>query len=197
MNKVILFSLVTVFGLTTINAQESEDKTKNGGFKVGGNVGLAISTSDYSSFNFGFDAAYLIEIANNFELGLLVGYTQFIADGEYSYQFTNGDGDTITRNISFKDASFVPIAATARYYFSDRRFFGGVDIGYAINTAGDDEVDGGLYYRPKFGFVFGAFALIGSFQGISGGIDYYNDSGNRVTSFSGFNTGNVGIEFSF
>lgn len=218
MKKVVLLAVFAVVGLTSVNAQEDKkdkdfkedvnevvDMAKEGGFYVGANIGISLINSavtlgntadDYGSFNFGFDAAYLFEVIPNLEVGLLVGYTQFVASGEYTYfDGDSSDGTIITAD--FKDASFVPISSSARYYFADRKFFGGLDLGYAINVSGDEGVDGGLYLRPKFGFNLGAVTLIGSFQKVGGGIDY-NTSGN-VNSYQldGFNSFNVGVEFGF
>lgn len=196
MKKIFLLAAFAVFGLTISNAQDGVDKVidqaKNGGFKVGANIGLALSTTEYGSFNFGFEAAYLFEVVSNLEIGLLAGYTQYVADGE---GYIDDGIDVVIAD--YKDASFVPIAASSRYYFSDRKFFGGLDLGYAIKTAGDDEVNGGFYYRPKFGFNLKAITLWAGFQGIAGGVDYYVSNNNTATIGSGFNSFNIGIEFGF
>jgi len=205
MKKLLVLAAFAVFGLTSVNAQEDTtvdkvkneasklyDEAKTGGFKVGANIGLPLSTtSDFASFNVGADVAYLFEVIPNLEVGLLVGFTQFFADGEYV--FVPGDlGNDIIRK--YEDATFIPIAATARYYFGERKFFGGLDLGYAISVAGD--ADGGFYARPKFGFDLGVITLIASYQSISGGVDYY-DGFNNFAVTSGFNSFNVGAEFSF
>ena len=212
MKKVLFIAALAVFSFTTVNAQEDKkdfnegvnevvDMAKEGGFYVGANIGISLINSavtvgntgdDYGSFNFGFDAAYLFEVIPNLEVGALVGYTQFVASGEYTYI----DEGTIIK-ADFKDASFVPISTSARYYFADRKFFGGLDLGYAIKVSGDDGVDGGLYLRPKFGFNLGNITLIGSFQKVGGGVDH-NSSGNINTyKLDGFNSFNVGVEFGF
>jgi len=179
MKKLFLLAALAVFGFSTMNAQDGVDKVidqaKNGGFYLGANFGFSVINSsvinaipgaddvdDFGSFNFGFDAAYLFEVMENFEVGLLVGYTHYIADGRYYNGFD--DGDFVYAD--FKDASFIPIAPSARYYFADHKFFGGMDLGYAINVSGDDAVDGGLYFRPKFGFDLGPVTLIASYQRI-------------------------------
>jgi len=201
MKKVLVLAAFAVFGLTTMNAQDGVDKVinqaKNGGFKVGANLGLAVSSAskDFGSFNFGFDAAYLFEVMENLEVGLLVGYTQFVADGRYSYEVYDDNGDFTTLSFDYKDASFVPISSSARYYFGDRKFFGGIDLGYAINVNGD--ADDGFYYRPKFGYNLGMITIIASYQGISGGVDYHNGTGFNSVSLSGFNSFNAGVEFGF
>lgn len=197
MKKLIILAAIAVFGFSNVNAQDGVDKVidqaKEGGFKVGANIGLAVSSasSDFGSFNFGFDVAYLFEVIPNLEVGLLVGYTQFVADGEGYYQ----DGDDFVF-ADYKDASFVPIAASGRYYFNDRKFFGGLDLGYAINVSGVD-VDGGFYYRPKFGFNLNAITLWAGYQGISGGVNTYSVGSVNAISGSGFKSFNAGIEYGF
>jgi hypothetical protein len=193
MKKIFLVTAIAVFGITSINAQDVMEKAKEGGFYIGANIGLPLSTtSDISAFNFGFDGAYLFEIIDNLEVGGLVGYTHFIADGSYTYY--NWDEDYYIQD--YKDASFIPIAASARYYFADHKFFGGLDLGVGINVSGDAKT--GFYARPKFGFDLGPVALIASFQSISGGVDYNNTyyGGTYVTG-SGFNSFNFGVEYGF
>jgi len=193
MKKLILCAALAVFGLTSINAQDDVmEKAKNGGFYAGANIGLPLSTAaDVSSFNFGFDVAYLFELIDNLEVGGLLGYTHFVGGDDKYYDFNSGNNIT----FDYKDASFLPIAATARYYFADHKFFGGIDLGVAVNVSGDAK--SGFYARPKFGFDMGTIALIASFQSISGGSDYRNNNNNYYATYSGFNSFNVGVEFGF
>lgn len=209
MKKVLILAAFAVFGLTNVNAQDGVDKVidqaKNGGFKVGANIGVSLLNSsitdpynnndadDFGSFNFGFDIAYLFEVMENLEVGVLVGYTHYVASGEYY----NGNDDGGFIYADFKDASFVPISSTARYYFADRKFFGGMDLGYAINVGGDDGVDGGLFVRPKFGFNLGMITLIASYQRVGGDADYGEYNGGSYYTLSGFSSFNAGAEFSF
>ncbi|MCX7547316.1 hypothetical protein OS188_05045 [Xanthomarina sp. F1114] len=195
MKKILLLTAIAVFGFTSMNAQDDfADKAKNGSFYLGANVGFPFSTAgDITSFNFGFDGAYLFEVVDNLEIGGLLGYTHFIADGDYRYYDWN-DGDYFVQN--YKDASFIPIAASARYYFGNHKFFGGLDLGVGINVSGDAKT--GFYARPKFGFDLGTIALIASFQSISGGVDYGDTyTGGTYVSGSGFNSFNFGVEFGF
>jgi len=194
MKKVILFAAFAVFAVTNSSAQDIEEKIKGGGFYVGANIGLPLSTaSDVSSFNFGFDVAYLFELIENLEVGPLLGFTHFVGDGDYGYYAGNSGNYFVA---TYDDASFLPIAASARYYFADHRFFGGLDLGVAVNVAGDAKT--GFYARPKFGFDLGTIALIASFQSISGGVDYGDTySGGTYVSGSGFNSFNFGVEFGF
>jgi hypothetical protein len=98
----------------------------------------------------GGDIAYLFEttevdVFNVFSIGPLVGFSHFFRDND---------------NVDF---SFIPIAASGRYNFTDE-FFAGADLGFAIGV--DKGNDGGFYYRPKLGYYFGNLALIASYSGI-------------------------------
>ena len=180
----MIFLGCAMLGVFSINAQ--------GAFKVGANIGLPLSsTSEAASLNVGVDVAYLYEIIDNLEIGGLIGYVQFFADGEYI--FVTNSGNIIMTD--YKDASFVPISSTARYYFSEGKFFGGLDLGFAINVSGD--ADSGLFFRPKFGFIIGPVAIVGSYQGISGGAIYNSNLNSNLATVSGFNSVNVGVEFGF
>jgi len=198
MKNVFFFIAFALFMGTTVKSQEEFkkdankiiDKAKEGGFKLGAYIGVPLSgAGDVASFNIGGDVAYLFEVATNLEIGALVGYSYIFGNGD-TYK-ENIDGVVVTK--TFEDNSFVPISTTSRYYFNNRKFFGGLDLGYAINVSG--KADSGFYLRPKFGFNLGAITLIGSYTGISGGVSTNNS--NTAISVSGLNTFNVGAEIGF
>lgn len=192
MKKLLLTAFLAMSFISLQAQEEIMEKAKTGSFYVGANIGLPVSTAaDLSSFNFGFDVAYLFEIIDNLEVGGLVGYTHFVGGDDKVFDFNSGNNIT----FDYKDASFLPIAVTARYYFADHRFFGGLDLGVAINVSGDAKT--GFYARPKFGFDLGTIALIASFQSISGGTDYNNTNNNYYLTSSGFTSFNFGVEFGF
>lgn len=153
MKKVLLFTAVFVLGLTQTYAQEN--------FKFGGNIGIPVGDADVYDLNYGADFAYFFEVSEGFKVGPMLGYTGYSVEGE---------------NISF-----LPIAATGRYQFSDNAFFLGADLGYALGL--EDGVDGGFFYRPKVGYDFGLLGVIASYSGIS------VDGGT-------FSSVNLGVEFS-
>jgi len=182
-------------------AVKQYNKAKTGGFKVGLNIGLPMQEAGkIASFNIGADIAWLWEVAPNFEAGALTGFTQFFGDGSYD-KIENPIEDDYNAKFASKSTtivehysneSFIPIAATGRYYFNSRKMYAGLDIGYAIHVAGD--AGSGFYFRPKFGWNFGKINLVGSFQRISGGVKHiYSDA----YSVSGFNSANIGVEFAF
>lgn len=220
MKKKLFLSLILLIGTTTLFAQDKvkEDikkgadavekeavklynQAKTGGFKVGASIGIPFSTTrDVSSFVFTFDGTYLFEVANNLEVGGMLGYTNYSGSGGYDYFEPYYDTKKSSYKsegvyIKHKAAGFVPIAVSGRYYFNSRKMFAGLDLGYAINVSGDDGVGGGLYARPKFGYSFGKFAAIASIQAVTGGNNYYD--GLNTISLGGFHAAMVGIEYGF
>lgn len=162
MKKIILMLGLAFLGFNSVYGQ---------GFKLGVNAGIPVGdVEEFSTFQLGFDAAYLYPVSELFSVGALAGYSRYFGD-----EISSPAG-----NVEVDDFSFLPIAATARFGFSDFLFVGG-DLGYAI---GLNESDGGIYYRPKVGYGLGPLAIIASFSGIS--VD-----GGDVSSV------NLGVEFGF
>jgi len=121
---------------------------QQGAFRAGAHLGIPVGdTSDFSSFTIGVDASYQWMISDQFSAGIASGYTTYPGKNDYS------------------NYSFIPIAATGRYNFSDM-WFAGLDLGYAIATdnAGGD---GGFFYQPKVGWTNGEFDVFAYYQGIS------------------------------
>lgn len=167
MKKLILTAVIAIFGFTTAQAQE-------GGFGIGISAGLPMGDmDDRSSFNLSLDAGYLMNVADSFQVGGMVGYTHFFGK---EYEFL---GSTVEK----RDFQWLPIAGSARFFASEDFFFG-ADLGYALGM-GDTE-DGGFYYRPKVGYNLGAARLILSYTGIS-----ISDPSFTANSL------NVGVEFGF
>ncbi|OMP30576.1 hypothetical protein BKM32_09995 [Mangrovimonas sp. DI 80] len=171
------------------------EKIKTGGFKIGADVGFPLSgTTDISNFNFGFYGTYLVEVAENLEVGGLVGYTHFSGDGYYErYLPNNGGSNGTSIRIDNDSNSFLPIAASARYHFMDHAFFAALDLGFALNVSGD--ADTGMYFRPKFGYNLGMINLLASFQVITAEVDH--SAQGYFYNVNGFNSFNIGIEYSF
>jgi len=166
MKKLLIMAAIAAFGFTSVQAQE-------GGIKLGINFGLPVGDEffkNYSSFNLSVDAAYLITVADSFQVGPTIGYSHFFAK-EYEFLGANVKGD---------DIQFIPIAGSARFDL-DGLFFG-ADLGYAVGV--NDGNDGGFYYKPKIGYNLGPASLIFSYSGIS------LDDGS-ISSL------NLGVEFGF
>jgi len=153
---------------TIINSRVSNVE-KGGGPKIGLNVGLPVGEyASYTELSVGAEFAYLAEVVDNFEIGGLIGY---------SYYFGGTDG-----YYDFEDVGYIPIAFSSRYYFVDRKLFTGIDLGYGIGVTGS--VDGGFYFRPKFGVNLGGVNLIASYSSINEGGNYNEASLNFGIEFN-------------
>ncbi|TQD36309.1 outer membrane beta-barrel protein [Haloflavibacter putidus] len=148
MKKLLLIAVFATFSFATMQAQE--------GFKLGIHAGLPMGDiDDFTTVNLGLDAAYHWNVAESFDVGIATGYTVFLGE----------DFDTPLGTVEAEDLSYIPIAASARYAFSEN-WFGGVDLGYALST--DDEVsDSGFYYQPKVGYMTMNFDIFAFYKGIS------------------------------
>ena len=165
MKKVLLTAAFAVAGLVGVSAQTSGvEGTVHVGIPVG-------DAADYSSFNVGVDLAYLHPIADNFKLGAKVGYDHFIADSNF-------------KDLGGEDFGFIPLAATAKYEFSNNLFVG-ADLGYAFSTK--DGLDGGLFWQPKIGYSGASFDVYAGYKGIS--VDN--------NQYSNFNADAVSLGFAY
>ena len=140
MKKLLLCAAFAVFAFSNVNAQN---------FNVGVNLGLPMGDiKDYSSLNIGVEANYLWQVSEEFDAGILAGYTTFLGkDG----------ADAL---------GYLPIAAAGRFNVSDD-FTIGADLGYAIgvNPSG---IDSGFYYSPKLQYgVSESIDIVLAYKGIS------------------------------
>ena len=168
--KKVLFAAVAVFAFGAANAQD-------GGFKAGLHAGLPMGDiKDASSLNLGLDVAYTWSVGEGFEAGITTGYTTYLGKTE-----TVDFGGGLSAEIDYEDVSFVPVAATAQYSFTDNLFIG-ADLGYAVGVS--EDTDGGFLYQPKFGYQTESFQAYLGYKGIS--LD-----GGTASSL------NVGVAFKF
>ncbi|MCM4157682.1 hypothetical protein [Gramella sp. AN32] len=108
---------------------------------AGANVGDYLNDTGISA---GADVSYLIPITTKISIGPTTGFSRL---------FLN----------SSDDFNFLPIAASGRISLNNNIFIG-TDLGYSIIWI--DGWDGGFYYRPKIGYKFNKFNLIGSYSTI-------------------------------
>jgi hypothetical protein len=161
MKKIILIAAFAIFSISSMTAQQ---------FSIGVNGGLPLGDAgDISTFSVSADVSYLWEVSDVFQAGVTTGFSNAFGDDV-------GSGDFA---FEIPDIQFLPIAASARYMFSDA-FFGGADLGYAVGI--NDGNEGGIYYRPKIGYgVTDGINIIASYTGIS------NDGS--------FDVATLGVEF--
>lgn len=137
--KKIIVTTVMVFAFSFMNAQ----------FKVGAHVGLPTGDiKDGSSVNLGADVAYLMNVAENFDVGVASGYTSYLGkDG----------ADAV---------GFVPVAATGQFGLGENVFLA-ADLGYGIYVGNVSGAEGGFYYQPKLGYKIDTMELYVGYKGIS------------------------------
>ncbi len=139
MKKLFFISILMVMSFTTVKAQE--------GFNLGAHLGIPVGdAANFSSFNFGFDLAYLYKSGDTFDMGLATGYTNFSGK--------NGGGSS----------GMIPIAGTFRYAVSGN-YFMSADLGYGFATNGGG--GGAFYYQPKFGMRTGKSDVFAFYKGFS------------------------------
>ena len=171
MKKIILTVIVTIVGIVGLDAQE-------GTFEVGPYLGAPVGDSDGYNFNTGATFAYYFNVIPKLKVGPMVGVDHFFGKEENGWDYP--------------DATFLPIAASAKFNFTDR-FYAGLDLGYAIGVS-DAAGDGGFLARPQIGFSLPMVDLYGYYKSINyswdpeDGPDEWNDK---------WNLGSIGVGAAF
>ncbi|MDY3318360.1 hypothetical protein PG593_05995 [Riemerella anatipestifer] len=147
MKKLFLAGALALFG--AVNAQS------NGHFKLGANVSLPVGDfGKVSSIGIGADLGYMFNVAKDFELGAVTGYTHFLGK-EYKTPFGTLKADSY---------GVIPVAASAKYNVTPE-FFLGTDLGVAFSTVKDSGTL--FYYNPKVGYQFSNNEVALSYKGFS------------------------------
>lgn len=121
------------------------------GFKLGFQAGLPYSDfNDRASVMVGADFGYMRALGEVVDLGIMTG---LIHGFPKTYVFQEA-GVEIERNEAI---DFVPLALSIRAWPSQSFSFG-IDGGQAFGIS--DGNDGGLYFRPILGFLFGTYTEI-------------------------------------
>lgn len=145
--KKILLSAIALLSMSVAHSQE-------GNFTLGINGGIPVGdVEEFATFNLGGEVAYRFDISEQFEAGALAGYSHFFGDS----------GEDEFGSWEVEDFQFLPLAASAR--FNTNNFFAGADVGYAVGVNEDNE--GGFYYKPHLGVIFGQVGVLASYSGIS------------------------------
>ncbi len=135
MKNLLAATLMALFSFTFLQAQE--------GFKIEIQGGLPFNDFNTDvSLAIGLDVGYMRAINPTFDLGATVGYIHGIPETFHS-EVVLTDLPTI---------QFVPLAGSVRIWPSRSISFG-IDAGHALGL--NEGNDGGLYYRPTVGFLFG------------------------------------------
>jgi len=142
--KNILLAFVSIFFCTGLFAQE--------GIKIGLQGSFPFDDfSDAVVLSLALDVGYMHALGEGVDAGIMTG-------------FINGFPDTFDGAVDLPNVQFLPLAASVRIWPSNSLSFGG-DIGQALGI--NEGNDGGLYYRPTIGYLFGTNTEINfSYTGI-------------------------------
>lgn len=112
------------------------------GIKLGAHGSLPITEEVNSvvSLAIGIDAGYMHALGERVDLGAMLGYIHGFPE---KYEVGGADLPSI---------QFLPMAASLRLWLSNSLSIG-ADGGYALGL--NDGNEGGLYYKPILGFLFG------------------------------------------
>ncbi len=169
--KQFLFSIIFItLSLTNLKAQSN--------FEIVVFFGTTVNEVYGSrSGNIGGGVAYYFQPVENLRVGPAVLFDHFSSND------SNG-----------LDASFLDIAASAKYNFIPA-LFGGLDLGYAV--ALEEGYKGGLMVRPRFGWSTKLTDLYISYKGILATQDYYEDYDIGYSAVSSISSVTLGLNFKF
>jgi len=128
----LLRTLVFLFFCTGLFAQEGIKLGLQGSFPFD-------DFSDAVVLSVALDVGYMHALGEVVDAGIMTG-------------FINGFPDTFGGDVDLPNVQFLPLAASFRIWPSNSFSFGG-DVGQAFGI--NDGNDGGLYYRPVIGYLFG------------------------------------------
>ncbi len=175
MKKLVLVLTLTFLSLTSATAQ-------NGSMEVSPYLGAPVGDAEPFGFNAGATFAYYFDVIPRLKVGGLVGVDHFFGR---DYRYRGNDFDKA-------DATFIPIAASAKFNITDR-LFAGLDLGYAIGVS-DAAGDGGFLARPRFGFSFPIVDIYGYYKAIN----YRWDPNDGPENWDDkYNLGSVGVGAAF
>lgn len=142
--KNIVLAFIAIFFCSGLFAQE--------GIKIGLQGSFPFDDfSDAVVLSVAVDVGYMHALGEAVDAGIMTG-------------FINGFPDTFDGATDLPNVQFLPLAASVRIWPSNSLSFGG-DVGQAIGI--NEGNDGGLYYRPTIGYLFGTNTEINfSYTGI-------------------------------
>ncbi len=145
--KPIYLAILAVLLAGSLRAQQ--------GFKLGihGSLPVTSDANDAVSLVVGADVGYMRALGEVVDLGAMVSIIHGFPE-KYGNQ-----------GIDLPSVDFLPLAASVRIWPSNSFSFG-VDGGYALGL--NDGNEGGLYYKPLIGYLFGTQTEISlSYTGIA------------------------------
>jgi len=170
MKKITLSVFMSLLTFFSLKAQSN--------FEIGVIFGTTINEVYGSrSGNIGGGVAYYFQPVDNLRVGPLVLFDHFSSNDSYGI-----------------DASFLDIAASAKYNFIPA-LFGGLDLGYAV--ALEEGYNGGFMARPRFGWSTRLTDLYIAYKGIFATQDYYSESQYNYAAVSSLSSITLGLNFKF
>ncbi|MET3732118.1 hypothetical protein [Moheibacter stercoris] len=170
MKQFLLVSILSLIGFNMVKAQNN--------FEIGVIFGTTVNEVYGSrSGNIGGGVAYYFQPVQNLRVGPMVLFDHFLSNDEYGL-----------------DASFLDIAASAKYNFIPA-LFGGLDLGYAV--ALDEGMEGGLMVRPRFGWSTRLTDLYIAYKGILAEQNYYEGSEYNFSAVNSLSSVTLGLNFKF
>jgi len=170
MKKITLSIFMTFLSFFSLKAQSH--------FEIGVIFGTTVNEVYGSrSGNIGGGVAYYFQPVENLHVGPLVLFDHFSSNDQYGI-----------------DASFLDIAASAKYNFIPA-LFGGLDLGYAV--ALEEGYKGGFMVRPRFGWSTRLTDLYVAYKGILATQDYYADSDVNFSAVNSLSSVTLGLNFKF
>ncbi len=113
------------------------------GFQIGVQAGLPFNDfNDQASLFVGGEVGHMWALGEVIDLGITAGYIHGFAETFHDEQIT----------VDLPDIQFAPVAVSIRIWPS-RSFSVGTELGMGFGLT--DGLDGGLYYRPTLGYMFG------------------------------------------
>jgi len=171
MKKLILAAVIAVFGWAGANAQI-------GNFEAGPYLGAPVGDGGIFGFNAGATFGYYAQVVPRLRVGGIIGIDQFFGKEDDGW--------------SYPDATFIPVAASAKFNITER-FFVGLDLGYAIGVT-SAAGDGGFLASPKMGISLPIVDIYGYYKAIS----YSYDWGDSPADWDNdLNVGSIGVGAAF
>lgn len=142
MKKLFFLVFIALFAVGNVTSQNQFRAGVNGGIPIG-------DAGDLATFAIAVDLGYIMEISDDFDVGVETGYTNYFGKD------------------NFDDFNFIPVNGYASVDVSDDfSAEGGVGIAFSLQTGGGSD----LYFKAGFAYDLDEDSDIGlSYRSVSGG----------------------------
>ena len=174
MKKLLFTAAIAVLGFVGVKAQ-------SGNFEVSPYIGVPVGDSNGFGFNAGALFGYYFEVIPRLKVGGTIGLDQFFGKNKNGWDYA--------------DATFLPLAASAKFNITER-FFAGLDLGYAFGIT-DAAGDGGFLARPRIGVSLPIVDVYAFYKTINFSVDEPGDWDSPHDWNDNWNVGSVGVGAAF